>query len=122
MTIREAIEKTDAWMHNTYSTADKIGWLSKLDGMVMRQIISTHEGSVPKFDGYDEDTDREAELLVPEPYSEIYPRWLEAQINYANQEYSMYNNAILMFNTEYEAYQSYYNRNNMPKNSGRFLF
>ena len=123
MTIREAIERTDALTHNTYNDYDKIEWLSKLDGMVMRTVISTHTGTVPEFSGYNDETDKSTELLVPEPYSDVYPRWLEAQIHYASGEISKYNNAILMFNTEFEAYQDYYNRTHMPKNSGtRFLF
>ena len=53
----------------------------------------------------------------------MYIRWLEAQIHYTNGEYNKYNNAIIMFNTQFESYESYYTRNHMPLSRGRrFLF
>lgn len=75
------------------------------------------------FTGYNEDTDLQTELLVPAPYDEVYLRWMEAQIDYHNGEYDKYNNAIIMFNTAFEAYAAYYNQHHMPVSRGRrFLF
>ena len=119
MTIIEAINRTDALKHNTYTQSDKVKWLSELDSMVKRLIIDTHEGAEEvTFTGYDDSTDTNTELLVPAPFDEVYLRWLEAQIDYHNGEYGKYNNAILMYNTAYEAYQNYYNRNHMPLGKG----
>ena len=116
MTIIEAINNLDSLKHNTYSQSDKVAWLSRLDSMVKRLIIDTHEcGEDVTFTGYDDATDLETELLVPAPYDEMYLRWMEAQIDYSNGEYNKYNNAILMFNTAFEAYKNYYNRTHMPK-------
>lgn len=124
MTIIEAINRLDSLKHNTYKQNDKIRWLSKLDLMVKKQIIDTHEGAEAiSFNGYTEETDINTELLVPAPYDEVYLRWLEAQIDYHNGEYDNYSNAIIMFNTEFEAYAAYYNKNHRPVNRGkRFLF
>lgn len=116
MKIREAITQIDSLKHNTYSTKEKIGWLSRLDGMVKRLIIDTHEGGEDiTFTGYDDSTDQETEMLVPAPFDEMYIRWLEAQIDYANGEYDKYNNSILMYQASYDGYANYYNRNHMPK-------
>ena len=115
MKIIEAINQIDNLKHNTYSQADKVAWLSKVDGMVKHLIIDKHEGAKDvTFNGYDENTDTETELLVPAPFDDLYLRWLEAQIDYTNGEYSKYNNSILMFNTSYEGYSNYYTRNHMP--------
>ena len=115
MTITEAINRIDGLKHNTYSQSDKVDWLSRLDSMVKKHIIDTHEGAEEvNLTGYDDSTDFSTELLVPAPYDEVYLRWMEAQIDYHNGEYNKYNNAILMFNTAYEAYQNYYNRTHMP--------
>ena len=116
MKIIEAINQIDSLKHNTYSQRDKILWLSRLDSMVKRLIIDTHEGGEDViFTGYTETTDPETELLVPAPFDEMYLRWLEAQIDYANGEYGKYNNSILMYQTSYDGYSNYYNRNHMPK-------
>ncbi len=116
MKIIDAITQIDSLKHNTYSEADKIAWLSRLDSMVKRMIIDTHEGAeAVTFTPYDSGTDLETVLLVPEPFDEMYLRWLEAQIDYANGEYGKYNNAIMMYQTVFDGYANYYNRNHMPK-------
>ena len=116
MKIIEAISKIDDLKHNTYSQNDKIGWLSRLDSMVKRLIIDTHEGGEGViFNGYTSETNPETEMLIPAPFDEAYLRWLEAQIDYANGEIGKYNNSIEMYNTAWQAYQNYYNRTHMPK-------
>ena len=116
MKIIEAINRIDSLKHNTYSNNEKLAWLSRMDSMVKRLIIDTHEGGEGiTFTGYDDRTDLNTELLVPAPFDEMYLRWLEAQIDYTNGEYDKYNNAILMYQAAYDGYANYYNRNHMPK-------
>ena len=115
MKIIEAINQIDSLKHNTYSQANKLEWLSRLDAMVKKHIIDTHEGEEVTFAGYGDLTDPQTELLVPAPYDEMYLRWMEAQIDYHNGEYDKYNNAIDMFDTAYQGYHNYYNRTHKPK-------
>lgn len=124
MTIIEAITRVDAVKPNTYSQMDKVKWLSELDGIIKAEIIDTHEGgeNVP-FAGYTEYTDLNTKLLVPAPYDEVYIRYLEMQIDYANNEYGKYNNSMMMYNSAYTAFEKYYNRTHMPISHGRrFIF
>lgn len=122
MKISEAISRLDSLKHNTYTQSDKVAWLSRLDAMVKKQIIDTHEGADEvTFTGYDDSTDLQTELLIPEPFDEVYLRWMEAQIDYTNGEYSKYNNSIDMFHTSYNAYANHYNRTHMPKGN-KFKF
>ena len=124
MTIIEAINKNDALKSNTFSQDDKVEWLSRLDWIIKKQILDTHQGAEHvTFTGYDGNTDLHTPLLVPAPYDEVYLRWLEAQMAYHNDEIDRYNTAITMFNTAYEAYEKYYNRTHMPIAKGsRFVF
>ena len=116
MKIIEAINKIDDLKRNSYSQADKIGWLSRLDSMVKRLVIDTHEGGEDiVFSGYNADTDPETELLLPEPFDDAYLRWLEAQIDYANGEYEKYNNSAEAYNQVFKEFQNDYNRTHMPK-------
>lgn len=115
MTLMEAISRVDSIKPNRYTQVEKIKWLSTLDGIVKAEIIDTHVGSESiEFKGYDDVADLMSVLLVPAPYDEIYIRWLEAQIDYANGEYGKYNNSITMYNTAFSAYERYYNRLNKP--------
>lgn len=124
MTILEAINRVDATKPNSYTQIEKIDWLSTLDGIIKKEIIDTHEGGENiVFDVYDADTSLDTVLLVPAPYDDIYIRWLESRIDYANGEYNKYNNSATAYNTAFEAYASYYNRHNMPKHTiNRFIF
>ena len=117
MTIIEMITDVDAMKPNGYEQIYKIQWLSHLDGRIKNGIIDTHEGGEVAFNGYGDSTDLHPQLLVPEPYAEMYLRWMEAQIDYYNGEYEKYNNAMDMFHTAYRGFASYYNRTHMPKGS-----
>lgn len=115
MKIAEAVARLDGLMHNTFDFSDKVTWLSRLDAMIKKHIIDTHEdGDAVPFVGYTAETDPQTELLAPEPFEEMYLRWMEAQIHYHNGEYGKYNQAILLFKSEYNGYQRWYNRNHMP--------
>lgn len=115
MTIIEAINKIDSLKPNNYSQDTKVEWLSKLDGIIKEKVIDTHEDADDVvFAGYDSDTDTSTELLVPAPYDELYVKWLEAQIDYANGEYGKYNNSMTMYNNIYTEFEKYYNRHHMP--------
>lgn len=116
MTIIEAINKIDSLKPNSYTQLDKIRWLSELDGVIKNEIIDTHEGGESiTFNGYDENTKISTELLVPSPYEDIYIKWLEAKIDYTNAEYGKYNNSMIAYNNAYSAFERYYNRQHMPK-------
>ena len=115
MKLREAIDRIDSLKHNTYTVAEKVEWLSLLDGIIKDQIIDTHEGGEDVvFEGYT-DNDMKKELLVAAPYDVLYIRWLEAQIDYYNGEIARYNNSMQMYQAAYDTYQRHYNRTHMPK-------
>lgn len=115
MTIIEAINRIDELKPNSYTYLEKIGWLSKLDGAIKKNIIDTHEDSEDiTFTGYNNDTPDDTELLVKAPYDEIYLYWLESRIDYYNGEMAKYNNSAAMFNNAYAEYANYINRKKMP--------
>jgi hypothetical protein len=124
MTILEAIARVDAVKPNVYQQSEKIKWLSELDGIIKAEIIDTHEGGENvAFSGYTAETDLNTKLLVPAPYDEVYVRYLEMQIDYANNEYGKYNNSMVMYNSVYTAFEKHYNRDHMPISRGRrFIF
>lgn len=118
MTILEAINRVDSTKPNSYTQLEKVDWLSTLDGVIKTNIIDTHEGGEDVvFEGYNADTSLDTELLVPAPYDDIYIRWLEARVDYANGEVKKYNNSLTAYNDAYDLYANYYNRKHMPKGS-----
>lgn len=57
----------------------------------------------------------ERELLIPFPHDDVYLKWLGARIDYHNGEFERYNNAMVMFNVEYQSFLASYNRAHMPR-------
>ena len=115
MTIIEVINRIDAIKPNSFSQQEKVRWLNTLDGIIKKEIIDTHEGAEKvTFNGYNDSTPITTELLVPAPYDDVYIRYLEMQIDYANGEYNKYDNSYAMYNNAYSAFARYYNRTNMP--------
>lgn len=115
MTIIEAINRIDTLKPNRYELSDEVRWLSTIDGVIKAEIIDTHEGGENiEFKGYRED-ELYTKLIADAPYDDIYVKWLEAQIDYANGEYGKYNNSITTFNAAFDSYSRFYNRTHMPK-------
>lgn len=123
MTIAEVIARVDNVKPNTYEQLTKIKWLSQLEWSIKREIVDVHEGSSEvEFNGFDENTPLETRLIAPEPYDEIYIRWLEAQIDYANGEIGRYNNSMAMFNTAMESFRSFYYRTHLPLQNNKIKY
>lgn len=124
MKIDEVINVVDALKPNAYTQEEKIRWLSNLDSRVKVQIMDVHDDNQhTDFKGYNNLTELGTELLVSEPYDEMYLRWLEAMIDYNNGDDDRYNSAIILFNSAYESYKRHYTRTHTPLSQGdRFVF
>lgn len=121
ITLDEAITYFDEQCPNQYSREEKIRWISELDEQIYENIISTRENpAVTEFDGYDDDASGNTVLLVPSLYKEMYRYWLEKSVDYNNREIGAYNNAMAMYQTYYENYFAWYNRNHMATGNRQF--
>ncbi|MGN1016431.1 MAG: hypothetical protein ACI4PL_05505 [Faecousia sp.] len=115
MTLGEIIDRVDRLRYNTFSREEKLGWLLQLEYTVKRNILDTHEGGLPFSQ-----PEANAPTLAPEDFAGMYLKWLEAQIDLYSGELERYNASISLFNTEYAAFESWYNRTFPPKAAGRF--
>lgn len=100
MTIREIIDNADATKPNDFSLAAKIRWIAELDGQIALNIMMMSIEDVKRFRYTEDDVD--AEPLVEFPHDNIYEQYLAAKIDYANGEYSKYQNSSAMFNALYQ--------------------
>lgn len=117
MTINGVISLLEDVKPSQLSRERLIGWLSELDGRFFNEIILTHErgkDTPDTFIPYTLDTDGERQLLIPDPYSEVYRWYLSMQIDLANMEMDKYNNSLMMFTPAWEAYARKYHREHMP--------
>ena len=120
MTVAEAINMVDALKPNHYTTAQKVGWLNEIDGMLFNDIVKTHIHDEPvpdEFEPYDTTAQLSAltdELIAPHPYDIIYRYWLESQIDLANAEMVKYNASATLYNGALDNFAAYYNRKYRP--------
>lgn len=124
MTAGEAIAFVDKMKPNRFSAEEKFRWLTDIDGMIVRELIETHEDSplTAPFVGYRPEKDEDTVLIVPAPYDGLYRWYLESQIDLGNMEIAKYNNTKALFNQAYITYTDHYNRTHMPKQRGGFRF
>jgi len=81
---------------------------------------ATEDSEAPKDEKpfpwpYDPEKDMDTVLLVPEPYSGLYVKYIAAQVDYYNGEIGRYNNSMVMFNMALAQFIDYYNRTNMHR-------
>ena len=115
MTISEAITQLQAVKENQYDDETLVRCISDLEGTLYENIVKNNEGSEDIPHGrYSVDTDMDTVLMVPEPYSDIYIKYLMAQVDYHNAEMQRYTNSMIMYNVALDAFAGWYNRNNMP--------
>ena len=121
MTGQEAIRWADTLTPNAYTTAQKLAWLSDLDGKLYREFLSRYDGTgdaapEPYADGSET-------LLIPHPYArDVYGNWLLAKIAEANQEVSLYNLHSTMFNAGYREFCDLFNKDNKIKSGRSWIF
>lgn len=121
MTLDKLLKRIDQQKPNAYTRQEKIEWVNQLDGMVQTKVIDTHADADRFWMAYTDD-DGDTELLVPEPFDQIYMHWLEAKIDYANAEYGKYNNSMAMYNAVWSEYCRWYNRTHEPKSQAFVYF
>ena len=113
MTINDVLAEIDEVKPSQYDASLLIKWISKIEGQIVNEIINTHEGGMMEFNGYTENDSAET-LIVPDAYADLYKYYLYAMIDYANGETDRYANSMIMFNSAYQDFAAYYNRNHMP--------
>lgn len=52
----------------------------------------------------------DTELLVPDPYTDLYKYYLFSMIDFTNEEMDRYTNSMLMFNTSWQEFVNYWYR------------
>ena len=116
MTIKECIDIVDSSKPNQYTIKDKVIWLSFVEGIIIDEVLKTHEGYDGRYDlfnGYTEDN-LTVTLIVPSPYDRLYTAYLKMKIDQENGETARYNNSMMMYNSYMLEWRKHYNKTHMP--------
>lgn len=115
MKLAELISLVDGYKRNKFTAAAKTAWINEVEGLVQTDIMLLAPDDCISYE-YSKDGQRE--LLVAFPHDKLYPTYLEALIDYHNEEYDRYNNTMERFNLQYAEYAAWYAAHIHPADRG----
>lgn len=113
MKIHKTIETIRNMKPSQYSDEMLLNWLSTLDGQIYEDVMAKYGAPAPFLPYTEQMMGRE--LLVPFPHDALYLIYLGAQIDYHNADYERYNNGMLLFNAQLQAFYNAYTRTHICK-------
>ncbi|MEA4934805.1 MAG: hypothetical protein VB071_14670 [Lawsonibacter sp.] len=112
-TINEVIQRVDRIKPNALEEKDKARWLMELDGRTWREVTAADTPEAKPPEQWPEDGGKP--LLVSAPYDNMYDLYLMAMIEFAQGEYSAYNNTVALFDQAQQEWRALYRREHLPK-------
>lgn len=88
--------------------------IEQIEKMVTFTPVSADVGKTfgkRTFAGYDDNTNVETVVLAPSAFKDMYRYYIEKNVDINNREIGAANNAIAMFQSYFEDYYAWYNRN-----------
>lgn len=123
MKAQEILDNFNAMRPTDNSDETLLGWIKELDMLVMEEIIKKHEikeGDIAykeedfDIDKWFDDWGMNSDLLIPEPYTDLYIYFLDTKEKYRVNDMNTYNRVVVLYNNAYLTFQQYYNRTHMP--------
>lgn len=109
------IEQYNTERPNNIADDVKLGWIKKVEGMIIREILETHEVSdLYPEEGLEEHLasfGMDSELIAKEPYDDVYMFYMDMRNAYNVNDNRNYNGASTMYNNAMLTFQQYVNRN-----------
>lgn len=105
-TFAEIIERVDQNKPSAFEEAEKLRWLTELDGRIATEVMMMSISGVRNLPRGEEALS--CEPLVSFPYDGLYDRYLEAMIDYHNGEMNEYQNSMVAFNAAYNGWLNWY--------------
>ena len=115
MTVAELIRLTDELHPNQFGDSVKLRWINEIDKSIWHEVIRTHEGGEDIEEPSYSDPASDDVLLAQDPWSRLYPLWMDAKIAYSNHEMMQHDTAASAFNDAFFEFRNWYNRTHMPK-------
>ena len=100
ITYEQVIKYVDDIKPNSFTKETKFHWLNTLEGKIAADVMLMSYEDMSQFE-YTYASDKDTELLVVFPHTDIYIYWLSAKIDEANGEYNKYQNTMDSYNAAY---------------------
>ncbi len=109
MTINTAISEAQTLHPDSIPDSIKVRWLSELDGKIMRETMLCDD-----FTSYRFPEDGDKQLIVKEPYDNIYTLYIIAMSDFFSGEMENYGASAALFDTAYTEFRKNYIRSHIP--------
>lgn len=115
MTVAGIIEQYNTERPNSIEDMVKLSWLKKCETSLIEDTIKNHYGAPTDeelflhLEYFAMDTD----LLLEEPYDDVYIYYLDQRIAYNNNDMNRYNASMRMYNNALLYWKQKYNREHM---------
>ena len=100
MKVAELFEYVDEILENPFSNKVKLRWLNQVEAELQVDVLLMAADGIVQYT----EADTNAELIVPEPYCQLYEEYLFWRICLAQQEAELANNYAATFNRIYNEY------------------
>lgn len=111
MKVKEAVKFLNETKPSAYTEEQLVRWLSECEGMVQTQVFLW---APPEHFSYSWPEDEDTVLLVDPPFDKLYLSYLCAKIDFANGEYSKYQNSMQMFNSDFSEFMRWFANSYRP--------
>ncbi len=117
MKVREVLDQVNEVKPNVYSDARLMDFLNEVESMIWAEVLDNDPSDynvmvVPR--------DYEKDLTAKPPYSKLYGAYIQAMIDFQNEESVSYQNNMAMFNSVFLDYKKYMQRVESAANVHRF--
>lgn len=121
MTISAAIAAADEMRPNSnISTVTKLFWLSEVEARV-KEVASGRilaDGEDYSHPAITPETDQESELMVPDAYAAVYPRYIVAMTDYAHNDPAVYSASQFAYETAFAQFAAWFVRGHRQRTNG----
>lgn len=126
MKVAGMIEQYNMERPNSVEDSVKRDFLCKCEASIIENVILLYEPSIGErteeewqeyLDGFGYDT----EMILSEPFDDIYIHYLDQRIALNNNDTKRYNIATRLFDNMFLAFKQKYNREHFPKQTRKVL-
>lgn len=107
MKVREVLDQVNEVKPNVFSDARLMDFLNEVESMIWNEVLDQDPEDYKPLSVPD---DYGVELTAKPPYSKAYGAYIQAMIDFQNEESVSYQNNMSMFNSVFLDYKKYMQR------------
>ena len=124
MIVAGMIEQFNMERPNSVEDFVKKDWLRKCEANILESVIYLREPKEgertrEEWQEYLDTFDYDTELILKEPYDDLYIYFLDQRIGLNNGDTKRYNIASRLFDNAFLTFQQKYNREHLPKQTNK---